>query len=85
MDDLKRIIGATTKPVNVLVAGPYSKTSKADYAAMGAARLSLGSALARVTQAAVRDAAKAMFGSGDFSDLSKAMSSLAVDAMLKPS
>ena len=44
LDDLKAVIAATDKPVNVLVAGPYCNTLKAEYAALGAARLSLGSA-----------------------------------------
>ena len=82
-DDLKRVIAATEKPVNVLVAGPkYAAIPRADYAAMGAARLSLGSALARVTHAAIRDAGQAMFGRGDFSPLSKAMPGDDVDRLL---
>ncbi|MEQ9037108.1 MAG: isocitrate lyase/phosphoenolpyruvate mutase family protein [Silicimonas sp.] len=83
VEDLKRVIAATAKPVNVLVAGPlYSAISHADFAAMGAARLSLGSSLARVTHGAIRDAARAMFGAGDFSPLSKAMPGGEVDALL---
>ena len=83
LDDLKSVIAATDKPVNVLVAGPvYSLIPRADYAAMGAARLSLGSALARVTHGVIRDTANAMFGSGDFSPLSKAMPGGDVDALL---
>lgn len=82
MDDLSRVIAATGKPVNVLVAGPYAKHSRADYAAMGAARLSLGSALARVTHRAILDAGQAMFGEGDFSPLSAAMPGADVDKLL---
>lgn len=83
VDDLKRVIAATEKPVNVLVAGPvYSAIPKSDYAAMGAARLSLGSALARVTHRAINDAACAMFGDGDFSPLSNAMAGGDVDRLL---
>ena len=83
LDDLKRVISATEKPVNVLVAGPlYSGISGADFAAMGAARLSLGSSLARVTHGVIRDAALSMFGQGDFSPLSKAMPGGDVDALL---
>ena len=79
----KRVIAVTDKPVNVLVAGPtYSAIPRAEYAAMGAARLSLGSALARITHGAIRDAANAMFGSGDFSSLSKAMPGDDVDVLL---
>lgn len=83
VEDLGRVIAATKKPVNVLVAGPvYSSIPKAEYAKMGAARLSLGSALARVTHGIIRDAANAMFGGGDFSALSKAMPGGDVDALL---
>lgn len=82
-EDLGRIIAATAKPVNVLVAGPtYAAITKAEYAARGAARLSLGSSLARVTHGAIRDAANAMFGPGDFSPLSKGMPGGDVDALL---
>ena len=83
LDDLKRVIASTEKPVNVLVAGPiYSKISQSDYAAMGAARLSLGSALARVTHEVIHEAATEMFNHGDFSPLSKAMSGDMVDQLL---
>ncbi|MEM9969601.1 MAG: isocitrate lyase/phosphoenolpyruvate mutase family protein [Pseudomonadota bacterium] len=82
VDDLKRVIAATSKPVNVLVAGPYAGMSLAAFAAMGAARLSLGSALARVTHRAIADAGRAMFGAGDFSPLGEGISGDAVDAML---
>ena len=82
MDDLKRVIAATEKPVNVLVAGPYAKHSRADYAAMGAARLSLGSALARVTHRAIHDASTAMFGAGDFTPLAAAIPGDTVDKLL---
>ncbi len=82
MDDLKRVIAITKKPVNVLVAGPYAQHSRELYAAMGAARLSLGSALARVTHKAIHDAGIAMFKSGDFTALQNAMPGGAVDKLL---
>ena len=82
MDDLARVIAATTRPVNVLVAGPYARHPLVHYAAMGAARLSLGSALARVTHGVIRDAARAMFGAGDFTPLESAMPGAEVDALL---
>ncbi len=84
LEDLERVIAATGRPVNVLVAGPtYSAIPHARYAAMGAARLSLGSALARVTHAAIRDTAAAMFDAGDFSPLSTAMPGSDVDRLLE--
>lgn len=82
MEDLKRVIDATEKPVNVLVAGPYANTSRAAFAAMGAARLSLGSALARVTHRAIHDAATAMFENGDFTPLTTAIPGKDVDDLL---
>ena len=82
MADLKRIIAATDKPVNVLAAGPFAKQSLAQYAAMGAARISLGSALARVTHKAIADAADAMFHAGDFGALTGAMPGGDVDKLL---
>lgn len=82
MDDLRQVIAATTKPVNVLVAGPYAAHSRELYAAMGAARLSLGSALARVTHKAIFDTGRAMFDMGDFSLLQNGMPGGAVDKLL---
>lgn len=83
LDDLKRVVGATSKPVNVLAAGPFAKHSMADYAAAGVARISLGSALARVTHRVIHETADAMFQSGDFSPLTKAMGGHKVDALLQ--
>jgi peptidyl-tRNA hydrolase len=54
----------------------------AEFAQAGAARLSLGSALARVTHQAIFDAGRAMLESGDFTALSVAMPGADVDAML---
>ncbi|MDO7630907.1 MAG: isocitrate lyase/phosphoenolpyruvate mutase family protein [Loktanella sp.] len=82
MAAVARICAAVKVPVNVLVAGPYAKNTLAEFAAAGVARLSLGSSLARVTHAAIRDAANGMFGAGDFTTLSSAMSGDAVDKLL---
>lgn len=82
MDDLKRVIDATDKPVNVLAAGQYSKHSLAEYAALGAARISLGSALARATHRVIHDAARDMFGAGDFTALGTGLSGAEVDKLI---
>ena len=82
LDDIQRTIEATEKPVNVLVAGPYAKVARSEFAGMGAARLSLGSALARATHRVIRDAGVAMFEEGDFSALTRSISGDTVDAML---
>ncbi len=82
-DDLKRVVAATRKPVNVLAAGKFAKASMADYAAAGLARISLGSALAAVTHKAIHDTATAMFEAGDFSPLLGGLPGGTVDALLK--
>ncbi|KQB97856.1 PEP phosphonomutase [Loktanella sp. 1ANDIMAR09] len=82
MAALARICAATTAPVNALVAGPFNRHSQADFANIGVARLSLGSALSRITHRAIYDAATAMFGSGDFSPLQKGISSDIIDDLL---
>ncbi|MDD9922505.1 MAG: isocitrate lyase/phosphoenolpyruvate mutase family protein, partial [Boseongicola sp.] len=82
IDDLKRVIAATDKPVNVLVAGPYANRTHNEFAQMGAARLSLGSSLARVTHRAIHDTAKAFLSDGDFSGLAAAMPGSDVDNLL---
>lgn len=69
LDDLKRLIACTGKPVNVLAVGQYSKINCSDYAAMGAARILLGSGLARVIHAQLICSGKRMIEDGDFSDI----------------
>ena len=69
LDDLKRIIECTDKPVNVLAVGPYAKFSRKDYAAMGVARISLGSGLARVIHTQIIGAGRKMIAEGDFTDI----------------
>ncbi len=82
-DDLVRICKATKKPVNALAAGPtYTRLTRTQYAVMGVARISLGSALARVTHRAIFDAAEAMLGAGDFSSLGRGIAGSKVDALL---
>lgn len=81
-DDLKRIVQATEKPVNVLAVGPYAKYSLADFAKIGIARISLGSALARVTHRAIHDTGKAILADGDFAGLRQAMPGGEVDKFL---
>ena len=82
INDLRSVIAATTKPVNALAAGEFTKLSRKDFAAMGVARISLGSALARITHRAIFDAASAMFENGDFSPLGNGISGGKVDELL---
>ncbi len=82
MAALARICAATDKPVNALAAGAFARVSRAGFAAAGVARISLGSALARVAQAAVINAARHILEDGDFSDFTGAAPGAEVDAML---
>ena len=69
MDDLKRVINCTDKPVNVLAVGHYAETSRSDYEAMGVARISLGSGLARLIQTQLIGSGTRMIEDGDFTDI----------------
>ena len=70
VDELKQVLAAVSKPVNALAAGPLSKCSVGELAAMGVRRISLGSMIARATHAVIRDATKAMLEEGSFAPLS---------------
>lgn len=69
--DLARMVASTATPVNALAAGPNIGISRARYAEMGVARVSVGGALAWVGVKAVHDAATAILGEGDFSVLAR--------------
>lgn len=81
MAALGRIVAATDTPLNALVAGPFATQDHAAFAAIGVARLSIGSALARVTQRTIHDIGAAML-EGDFTGLQKSISSAKIDALL---
>ena len=82
MAELARVCQSVSIPVNALAAGPFTSVSYDEFAAAGVARISLGSALARVTHRAIHDAAKAMFDDGDFSLLGNGINGAKIDAML---
>lgn len=82
MASLKKVTGATAKPVNALAAGRFAKVTKAEFAGAGVARISLGSALARLTHRVVHDAARAMIEEGDFTMLTAGMPGAEVDRLL---
>jgi 2-methylisocitrate lyase-like PEP mutase family enzyme len=71
MDDIRRICVSVSVPVNALAAGPYISVSREEFASAGVARISVGSALARVTHKALIEAAEPMLA-GDFSRLTGA-------------
>lgn len=65
-DDLARVVRSVDVPVNALAAGPLARLTRADFARLGVARISLGSALARMAHHLVREAAQAMLSRGVF-------------------
>ena len=81
LPDLERMVRSTVTPVNVLAAGRVSDVPRAQWAEIGVARLSVGGALARRTQKALIDAARAMLDAGDFSAMAPPGED--VDAMLE--
>ncbi len=79
---VRTVCAATPVPVNVLAAGPLTGVTRADLAAAGAARISLGSGLARVVQAALVDAARDILGPGGFARLAQGASGRDIDGLL---
>ncbi|MEM8596029.1 MAG: isocitrate lyase/phosphoenolpyruvate mutase family protein, partial [Pseudomonadota bacterium] len=53
-------------PVNALAVGPLASLSRTTLAEIGVARISLGSALARMTQRVIHDAGIAILQEGRF-------------------
>ncbi|MEM9061179.1 MAG: isocitrate lyase/phosphoenolpyruvate mutase family protein [Pseudomonadota bacterium] len=69
-------------PVNVLAAGKMSQIPVTRFAEIGVARISIGGALARLTQLTLMQAAKAMLDDGDLTPLGQAAAGGAVDDFL---
>ncbi|MBZ0129081.1 MAG: isocitrate lyase/phosphoenolpyruvate mutase family protein [Rhodobacteraceae bacterium] len=82
LNDLRRICSAVNKPVNALAAGPFARVSRAEFAAAGVARISIGAALARLTHRTILDAGRAMLEDGDFTALSNAAPASLSDPLL---
>ena len=80
--DLRRLCTLVDKPVNALVSGNFTNVCLSDFAAAGAARISIGSALARVTHAVTAECGRAMFDRGDFSGLTAGAKGGEIDALL---
>ena len=81
-EDLHRICDAVSAPVNVLTIGGYSTMSAAEIGACGAARISLGSMLARATHLLMKDVAEDMFGDGRFDRLARVLPRSETDTYL---
>ena len=80
---VRTVCAAVAVPVNVLAVGPLTAASRADLAAAGTARISLGSGLARLAQAALLEAARDILGAGDFTRLARGASGRDVDPLLE--
>lgn len=80
---VRTVSASVTVPVNILAVGPLARTTRADLGAAGAARISLGSALSRVTHAALLEAARAVIGEGRFAPLAGGASGRDIDALLE--
>ncbi|WP_368188148.1 isocitrate lyase/phosphoenolpyruvate mutase family protein [Aestuariibius sp. HNIBRBA575] len=81
MADLARICRETTKPVNALIAG-YTDQDLDQFAKIGVARVSLGSALARATHRVITDSMTDMIENGGFTGLGRTISGDKVDAFM---
>jgi 2-methylisocitrate lyase-like PEP mutase family enzyme len=81
LDAVGRVCRAVRVPVNVLAAGAMREVSRADMAAAGVARISLGSGLARLAHAALLRAAPAILA-GDFRPLAEGATGAEVDPLL---
>jgi 2-methylisocitrate lyase-like PEP mutase family enzyme len=81
MEDLADICRSVSAPVNALAAGRFAKYTVEDFANIGVARISLGSALSRVTHTAIMNSARQMFDAGDFSSFERTISGPQVEAL----
>jgi 2-methylisocitrate lyase-like PEP mutase family enzyme len=78
---VRRVCKAVRVPVNVLAAGAVRELPRAELAAAGVARISLGSGLARLAHAALLNAAPTVLA-GDFRPLADAAAGTDIDALL---
>lgn len=83
MDELARVCASVSRPVNALAAGRFADATLADFARIGVARVSLGSALARITHRALVDVGGAILSRGEFAGLRDTIGGDKVDALLQ--
>ncbi|WP_306118484.1 MULTISPECIES: isocitrate lyase/phosphoenolpyruvate mutase family protein [unclassified Roseitalea] len=83
MAALERIVRSVGAPVNALAAGPHTGIGLAEFAAIGVRRVSVGSAIARLTHAAILAASRSMLEAGDFSALAAGASGDEIDRLLE--
>lgn len=77
-----RALATTGVPVNVLAAGAIRDLTAQEIGALGAARISIGGGLARVTQKVIIEGTQAILERGDFTVLKEAANAAEVEAML---
>ncbi len=82
IDSLRQVVEAVTGPVNGLAAGVLSKLSVDEIASIGIRRISVGSMVARLTHAVIRDATRAMLDDGSFEGFSRAAGGAEIDRLL---
>ena len=81
-DSLRRVVGAVSAPVNALAAGAVAQLDVSEMASMGVRRISVGSMIARLTHAAIRDATRGMLENGSFAMFAGAAKSGEIDRLL---
>ena len=69
--ELRKVLASVKKPVNALAAGPLRQLPVSRFAALGVRRISLGSMVARLAHAAIRDSLEAMFVQRQFQAASR--------------
>ncbi len=74
MNDLALICKSVKSPVNVLASGPLAQFKLKQFAKIGVARVSLGSAFSRSVHTTLLSGAKQIFEHGDFSSFTDAAS-----------
>lgn len=79
---VRTVCAAVRVPVNVLPTGALAAASRSDFAAAGAARISLGSGLARLAQAALLAAGREILEQGRFDAMARGAKGADVDALL---
>ena len=81
-EELRRVVTSVSKPVNALAVGQLANLTIRDLAALGVRRISTGSMIARLTHAAIAEAATDMFEHGNFNAFKKAASGKKINEML---
>ena len=82
VEDLKKLVSSVIKPVNALARGELLKLSVQQFEDIGVRRISLGSMVAKLTQAAIQKSVSAMLNEGEFKLLEDAALSKQIDQLL---